>query len=107
MDKLWNLAKLIRSKNAGPFELTIDIMFDNEENYLRVKNSNIISVEYISNLYKINPKQILLTNFDPAWSIKITIPRPTISGSLEDSDVYGGQQYGPLVDLEIKESDMT
>ena len=39
MEKLSKLAKLIRSKNAGPFELTIDIMFDNEANYLRVKNS--------------------------------------------------------------------
>ncbi len=101
MEKLSKLAKLIRSKNAGPFELTIDIMFDNEVNYLRVKNSNVISAELISKLYNVGEDKFSVINFDPAYSIKITIPRPAISGSFDDTDVYGGQQYGPLVDLEI------
>ena len=101
MEKLSKLAKLIRSKNAGPFELTIDIMFDNEINYLRVKDSNVISAELISKLYNVGKDKFSVINFDPAWAIKVTIPRPTISGSFDDTDVYGGQQYGPLVDLEI------
>jgi len=101
MEKLSKLAKLIRSKNAGPFELTIDIMFDNESNYLRVKNSRVISPELISGLYNVSKDKFSVINFDPAWAIKVTIPRPTISGSFDDTDVYGGQQYGPLVDLEI------
>jgi DnaJ-class molecular chaperone len=98
---LGSLSKLIRSKNAGPFELTIDIMFDEEKNYRRVKESNIISSDLISKLYNISNEKIRITNFDAAYSIKITIPRPTISGSSDDTDVYGGQQYGPLVELEI------
>jgi hypothetical protein len=39
--------------------------------------------------------------YDAACAIKITIPRPVISGDIDDTDVFGGQQYGPLVDLEI------
>jgi hypothetical protein len=101
MEKLSELARLIRSKNAGPFELTIDIMFDSEANYLRVKNSHIISPELISSLYHVSKDRFEIINFDPAWAIKVTIPRPAISGSFDDTDVFGGQQYGPLVDLEI------
>jgi len=41
--------------------------------------------------------------FDAASAIKVTIPRPVISGDIDDTDVFGGQQYGPLVDLEVPE----
>lgn len=101
MKKLAELARLIRSKNAGPFELTIDIIFDNEADYLRVKKSGIISAELISSLYKVDKDKFNLIYYGPAYSIKITLPRPSISGSFDDTDVYGGQQYGPLVDLPV------
>ncbi|MGZ9039111.1 MAG: DUF4387 family protein, partial [Burkholderiales bacterium] len=38
---------------------------------------------------------------DAANAIKITIPRPIVSGDVNDTDVYGGQQHGPLVDVEV------
>ena len=101
MRKLSDIAKLIRSKNAGPFVLTIDIMFDDQEKYLEVKNLNILNNTFISDLYRINSNDIKIENFDAANSIKITFPRPYISGSIKDSDAFGGQQYGPLVDIEI------
>ena len=37
MATLGDLAKLVRSKNAGPFWLTIDIMFDDAEAYRRAR----------------------------------------------------------------------
>jgi hypothetical protein len=101
MEKLSDLARLIRSKNAGPFELTIDIMFDSQANYQRVKDSHVISPGLISNLYHVGKDKFEIINFDQAWAIKVTIPRPTVSGNFDDTDVFGGQQYGPLVDLEI------
>ena len=101
MAKLRELAKLIRSKNAGPFELTIDIMFSEAETYERVRDAEVISVDLISHLYHVDPKSIQITNVNPALAIKVSIPRPVPSGDLADGDVYGGQQYGPLVDLEI------
>jgi hypothetical protein len=39
--------------------------------------------------------------YPAANAIKVTIPRPVISGDIMDSDVYGGQQHGPFVELEI------
>ena len=103
MARLRDLAKLIRSKNAGPFLLTFDIMFENQEVYEKVRDSGVINKETISTLYKTPVEDIHLVNFDPAYSIKFTIPRPVFQGELEDRDIFGGQQYGPLVDLEVPE----
>jgi hypothetical protein len=36
-------------------------------------------------------------------ALKASIPRPAPSGDPADTDVFGGQQHGPLVDLEIPE----
>ena len=101
MVKLGDLAKLIRSKNAGAFWLTFDIMFDDEESYRRVLKSDAITPESFSKIYKVPLDDITFTYHDAAWAIKISIPRPIFQGEMEDADLYGGQQYGPLVEIEV------
>lgn len=101
MAKLGDLARLIRSKNAGPFNLTFDIMFETEEVYRRVVAARAITREYIGRLYRVPAEDVLLVHHAAARAIKISIPRPVPSCDLEDSDCYGGQQYGPLVELDI------
>lgn len=97
-----SLAKVIRSKNAGPFELTFDIMFDKPANYAQVKRSGVITAELIAGLYRIPLADVLVCMaYDPALSYKITIRRPVGSGDLGDSDVYGCQQHVPLTMIEI------
>ncbi len=104
MTTLGELAKLIRSKNAGPFNLTFDIMFEEEEAYRRVVRANVVNKEVFGRIYRIPPEKILLVHHDAARAIKISIPRPVFSCDLEDGDCYGGQQFGPLVDLEVPET---
>ena len=101
--ELGKYAKLIRSKNAGPFHLTFDIMFDSEKNYHKVSNSGVITKKLISGLFSLPEEQVDLYDFPAAWAIKFTIPRPYIQGDLHDTDCFGGQQYGPLVKLEVPE----
>ena len=101
MPKLWEVAKLIRSKNAGPFELTFDVIFDSRAAYERVRDAGAINAEWFARVYRLKPELVSVINYDAASAIKITIPRPTISGDVDDTDVFGGQQYGPLVDLEV------
>lgn len=101
MARLRDLAKLIRSKNAGPFLLTFDIMFENREVYEKVRDSGVINKEMISALYATAVDDVHLVNYDAAYAIKFTIPRPAFQGEIEDRDVFGGQQYGPLVDLNV------
>jgi hypothetical protein len=101
MAKLRSLARMIRSKNAGPFELTIDIIFADEPTYARVKQSGLVSKEFIAGMFHLEPAKVRLFHYDPAYAIKATVPRYTVSGDPDEVDVFAGQQYAQLVDLEI------
>lgn len=101
MTKLAELASLIRSKNAGPFELTIDIMFDDAKVYERVKRSGAVTREVIAGAYGVAVADVRFFESDSALAIKASIPRPIIQGDVGDNDGHGGQQYAPLMELEI------
>ncbi len=101
MTKLFELAKLIRSKNAGPFELTFDVMFDSATNYQRVADSGAITEELIGKLYSLEPAKVKLYFCPTALAVKATIPRPYVQGDPRDGDSHGGQQYAPLMAIDI------
>jgi Domain of unknown function (DUF4387) len=101
MTQLAALARLIRSKNAGPFELTFDIMFDDDATYQRVKNSGALTREVVAERYNLAVADVKFFYCDHAYAIKASIPRPFFQGDPRDSDGHGGQQYAPLMDIEI------
>jgi hypothetical protein len=102
MTALAKIAKVIRSKNAGPFELTFDVMFDDPALYDRVKRAGVITPERIAAAYRVPLADVLVCRpYDPAVAFKITIRRPISSGDILDTDVYGCQQHVPLTALEI------
>ena len=105
--KLWELARLVRAKNAGPFKLTFDILFDNRETYEKVKSTGVLSRELFARLYGVEEKDVLFFEHDTAFAIKASIPRPVFCGDPDDTDIFGGQQHGPLVDIEIPVGDAT
>lgn len=99
---LSELASVIRSKNAGPYELTLDIMFKREEDYLFVKKIKFINRNLIAHIYGVSPNEIIdIIYFNPAWAIKISLIRPVVSGAIGESDVYGAQQHAPLLFIQI------
>ena len=101
MAQLWEVTKLIRSKNSGPFELTFDVIFRDRASYEKVRDAKLINAEWFARTYRLTPEVVAIINYDAANAIKITIPRPAISGDIDDTDVFGGQQHGPLVELEV------
>lgn len=104
--KLIDLAKTIRSKNAGTDRITFDIIFTEKDKYELVKNSKVLNKEFIAELFDIDINRITdFVEFDPAYAIKFTITRIQPSGSPGDSDVFGCQQYPPLLDVEIPVND--
>lgn len=102
MRELWQFTKLIRSKNAGPFELTFDIMFKDEASFRKVIGSGTLSADLIARIYKVERKHVRFFIIEPLLTVKISIPRPVFSGDINDTDVYGGQFHGPLVNLQIE-----
>jgi hypothetical protein len=95
-------AKVIRSKNAGPYELTFDIMFKNKEFYEMFKSQQIINRKQMAGVLKIDESDILnLVWFAPANAVKITIKRLISSGAPGETDIYGAQQHAPLLAIEF------
>ena len=99
---LSELAKTIRSKNAGVNKITFDIIFRDRDSYERVKRSRVLTRERVAELYGIAPSRISdFVEYDPAYAIKFTIYRLSPSGSAGDGDIFGAQQYAPLLGLVV------
>ena len=101
MAKLGDLARLIRSKNAGPFMLTFDVMFEDEGTYRKVIDAQVLTRSTFASIYQVPEDDVVFFEHDAAKAIKVSIPRPYVQCDLDDGDAYGGQQHGPLVDLEV------
>uniref|UniRef100_UPI003B52AF9D DUF4387 domain-containing protein n=1 Tax=Roseovarius indicus TaxID=540747 RepID=UPI003B52AF9D len=96
-----DIAKVCKSKNAGPFELTIDVVFDDPELYCKVKATGVLSAELIASLYSVSPNAVQFTPYDAGMAFKATLPRAVPAGDIGDTDVYGAQQHAPLLDVDI------
>jgi hypothetical protein len=103
MDRPLNqVAECIRSKNAGPFRITLDIVFRTHEEYQRVKASQVITPELVAALYRVPLSHVTdFVEFDPGKAIKITLRRRAPSGSVGDTDIYGAQQHAPLLGIRV------
>lgn len=99
---LLEAAKVIRSKNAGPFTLTFDILFKDEKSYNLFKEKKFITKEIMSKTYGCDVEEVEdIIYFDPSYAVKINIHRPIASGDIGERDVYGAQQHVPLMELEF------
>lgn len=100
--KITELADVIRSKNAGPFELTFDILFKDREAFELARRSGVFTGELFAGLYGIEVEKVIgVVEFEQANAIKATIVRPIVSGGPGETDVYGAQQHAPLLDIEV------
>jgi hypothetical protein len=99
--KLIDTARIIRSKNAGPTQLTIDILFDDAGTFERARTSNNLSPAAIAQCYGLAPEQVRIIPYPPAHALKVVMDRPVVAGTPGDRDVYGAQQHGPILDMDI------
>ena len=94
---LKDVAAVVRSKNAGPYELTLDVLLRSEEMFRKMRDAEVINKKTIAELYRLREEDVLsIIYFPNALAIKATIVRPLPSGALGERDVYGAQQHAPL-----------
>ena len=99
---LVDLAKTIRSKNAGVDKITFDIIFRERAAFDLVRGSGVVSKSAVAHLLSIPETRITdYVEFEPALAIKFSILRTLTSGSPGDGDIFGAQQYGPLLGVEV------
>jgi hypothetical protein len=99
--QLQDLAQVIRSKNAGPLRLTLDVMFRSDADYQRAVQSPALTAECIGQLYGVPVSSVEIIPYPLGRAIKIVLPRRLTAGDPGDRDVYGAQQHTPLLEIEI------
>src|SRR5262249_54109371 len=104
--RLSEIAKTIRSKNAGVDKITFDVIFPGRASYERVRQSGALPRAAVCDILRIDAGQITAqVEFNAPMAIKFTIYRRTPSGSPADADIFGSQQYGPLLDIEVPDGE--
>lgn len=99
---LREVATIVRSKNAGPFRITFDVIFPDDATYRAACRSGALSPERVAERFGVDVADITHhVEFAAARAIKVTMRRPVSAGSPGDTDVYGCQQHVPLLDVRI------
>lgn len=100
--KLQDVARTIRSKNAGSFMITVEIIFSEPKYYNYIKENQLITREIIADKYNLPIEQVTdFCYYDAGLGIKANFKREIPSGGAGESDVYGCQQYAPLLNIDF------
>lgn len=97
-----SVVRAIRSKNAGPFWITIDAFCKNEKDAERVANAFEREKKYIAGAFQVKEEDLEIYCLKDICVAKISMPRVPIEGSRNERDMHGGQQYVSLLDIEVK-----
>ncbi len=99
--QLQDIARVLRSKNAGPCLITFDVIFAEPEHFERVRSQLARLRTEVAVRYGRSENEVRVIDYAPAQAVKIMIPRDVMSGDPGDRDVYGAQQHAPLLEIEI------
>ena len=101
MPKLREVTRSVRSKNAGPFWVTVDIFFDGAESYRRYRNDPALGAAALAGLLGADPTLARRFEIETLNAIKLSYPRALPQGGVVERDLHAGQQYVPLLDIEL------
>ena len=99
--RLDEIARVIRSKNAGPRKITFDLMFDDGVHYEYVRKAiDKLRTQAAAKL-GVAENKLVVIDYPPAKAIKIVMSRAITAGDPGDRDAYGAQQHAPLLGIEL------
>lgn len=102
MKKLIEYTKTLRSKNAGPLWLTVDVCFEDRQTMDMVLSSGALTVEKVAACYGVPADQVRIIPYEIVNAVKVTLPRLCPSGGLGDMDIYGCQQQLLIANLPVE-----
>ena len=97
--RLQELAQVVRSKNAGPTMLTLDVFFNDAGGYGRAAASEALTPAAVARLYGVAADTVQRYLMPQLNAIKFSLPRALCAGTPGDGDLYGAQQHGPLLEV--------
>jgi hypothetical protein len=101
MTRLADLCRYVRSKNAGPFWITVDLFFDEREKFDRCAAAGALQPAALATLFAVPEHQVKRFLVSDLMVLKISYPRQRPQGGVLERDMHGGQQYVRLLDLEV------
>lgn len=101
MTRLGDMAAYVRSKNAGPFWVTIDIFCGDSDRFNRLRRAPGLERTAIARLYRSRVQEILRFDMADLNVIKISFPRSCAQGACRDADMHAGQLFVPLLGVEV------
>lgn len=104
MPRLREVCRYVRSKNAGPFWVTVDLFFDGHENYARYHDDPAISAGAIAEIYGVDAALVRRFMVKSLSMVKISYPRTKPQGGVHERDMHSGQQFVPLLELQLRET---
>jgi Domain of unknown function (DUF4387) len=99
--QLKDVAKYVRSKNAGPFWVTIDVFCEDEADFELLRSAASLSPPAIADLYGVDSRDVRVFHDRPLRVIKISFPRRVTQGSVRDADSHAGQYFVPLLSVPV------
>jgi hypothetical protein len=98
--RLEDLCTVLRSKNAGPFLITLDIIFRERKDYEAVAARKAITQKLVAERYGIALEDVVAIEYiDGLNAVKATYKRRLPAGRPGDPDCYGMGQEAPLLDI--------
>jgi hypothetical protein len=94
-----DLALEVRSKNAGPFWMTLDVFLPDDDAY-RTADA-MITLDVVARLYQVAPESLRIFRIPELRVVKVSFPRPLPQGSLHDRDMHAGQHHVPLANTVV------
>jgi hypothetical protein len=96
-----DVASLVRSKNAGPFWITLDVFCDSDAVYDSVSAPGVLTQEKVADLYRVDAESVRVYLLPQLRAVKVSFPRPRVQGAVADRDMHAGQQHVPLSGLSL------
>ena len=101
MTTLQQACRHIRSKNAGPFWVTIDFFFDGADNFARYHASPAIGPAAIASAFGVDAAMVRHYPVPNLHVLKVSYPRAGVQGGQVERDMHSGQQYVRLLGIEL------
>jgi hypothetical protein len=99
MPRLAEVCRHVRSKNAGPYWITLDLTFPDRESFDRYVDAPALQPEALGAIYGVAPALVKRFPVPDLAVLKISYPRQQPQGGVLERDMHGGQQYIRLLDV--------
>ena len=101
MPKVSEICRQVRSKNAGPFWITLDLFFRDRASFDRYVEAPQFQPEAFGSLFGVDPGLVKRFVIPDLLVLKISYPRRHPQGGALERDMHGGQQYVRVLDMEV------